>query len=56
MNIIFYYKPKVELFDKYYFNNKKYTINLYTIRNFNKKIAYILIGYSNTIYNKQVWS
>lgn len=54
MSIIIYYKPKVEHFDKYYFNNKKYTLNLYIIRNSNKRITYILIGYLNTIYNMQV--
>lgn len=52
-----HYKPGGELLGEHYFNRKKrYAIDLCAVCDSNKKITYMLTGYSNAMHDARVWS
>ena len=56
-DIVFHYKPGGELLGEHYFNRKKrYAIDLCAVCDSNKKIIYMLTGYSNAMHDARVWS
>lgn len=51
-DIVLHYKLKNKLFREHFFNGKKwYIISLYAICDSDKKFTYMLISFSNAIYN-----
>lgn len=55
-NIVLHYKPKGELLGEHFFNWKKqYAIDLCAICDSDKRIIYMLTGFSNAMHDAQVW-
>lgn len=55
-DIVLHYKPGGELLGEYFFNRKKrYAIDLYAICDSDKRITYMLTGFSNAIHDARVW-
>ena len=55
-DIVLHYKPRGELLGEHFFNRKKqYAIDHCAICDFDKKITYMLTGFSNAMHDARVW-